>query len=119
MEGMILREVVAIQAAHHPTSARLLTLKAWAVSLVTRLLNITHGQWIYCNTLVHDCTTGALATAVKEDIQRAIEDKVEKGLEGLDKQDCWLLEINLGNLEEAPGEDRHYLLVAVQAARVS
>ena len=119
MEGMISREVVAIQEGHHPTSPSLVTLDAWAIGLVTRLLEITHGQWIYRNVLVHDRTTGALATAVKEDLQRAIEDEVEKGVEGLDEQDRWLLEINLGNLEDASGEDHHYWLLAIQAARVS
>ena len=119
MEGMISKEVVAIQEGHHPTSPSLFTLEAWAIGLVTRLLEITHGQWIYCNALVHDGTTGALAMVVKEDLQRAIEDKVEKGVEGLDEQDRWLLEINLGNLEDASGEDHYYWLLAIQAARVS
>ena len=82
MEGMISREIVAIQAKHHPTSPSLLTLEAWAVGLVTRLLEITHGQWIYRNTLVHDRTTGALATATKEDLQQVIKDEMEKGVEG-------------------------------------
>jgi hypothetical protein len=66
---------------------------------------------------VHDCISGALATARKEELQKAIEDELELGGEGLAEEDLYLLEINLDDLETTSGEDQTYWLLAIRAAR--
>ena len=50
--------------------------------LVTKLLEATHGQWLYRNIHVHDDIAGVEATARKEEIQKFIEDQLEIGEEG-------------------------------------
>ncbi|KAL7517575.1 hypothetical protein ACHAWF_000132, partial [Thalassiosira exigua] len=41
----------------------------------------------------------------------------DMGGEGLDEQDKFLLEINLQDIEISSGEDQHYWLLQIEAAR--
>ena len=78
----------------------------------------THGQWLYRNVQVHDAVSGLKAVERKEELQREIEHQILLGGTGLDEQDRYLLEINLGDLETSSGEDQYYWLLAIRAARV-
>ena len=85
---------------------------------MTKLLEVTHGQWLYRNIQVHDTVSGLNAVERKEELQREIEHQILLGGAGLDKQDRYLLEINVGDLEISSGEDQYYWLLAIRAARV-
>ena len=117
MEGMISKEILPLQEEHVDAGECKLSLSAWAQGLITKLLEATHGQWLYRNMHVHDTVSGVAATARKEEIQQFIEDQLDLGGEGLDEQDKFLLDINLGDLETSSGEDQHYWLLQIQAAR--
>ena len=95
MEGMLSRELVELQKYALVEAESRLTVDNWAKELVIRLLEVTHGQWLYRNVMVHDRTAGDLATKRKEEIRRALEDHLELGEEGLEEDDRFLLEINL------------------------
>ena len=118
MEGMISKEIIPIQADHVEIGACTITLKVWSQGLVTKLLETTHGQWLYHNVHVHDAIAGVEASARKEEIQQFIEDQLELGEEGLDEKDHYLLEVNLEDLESTTGEEQHYWLLHIQAARM-
>ena len=62
--------------------------------------------------------SGLKAVERKEELQREIEHQILLGGTGLDKQDRYLLEINVGDLEISSGEDQYYWLLAIRAARV-
>ena len=117
MEGMISKEAVKIQQAYYCTQGGRYSPKAWARTLVTKLLEVSHGQWLYRNVQVHDTTDGLLATQRKEELQKAIEDQLSLGGEGLAEEDKYLLEINLEDLETTSGETQTYWLLALMAAR--
>jgi len=117
MEGMLSRELVELQKYALAESDSRLTVDMWAKELVIRLLEITHGQWLYRNVLVHDKTAGDLVTRRKEEIRKALEDQLELGEEGLAEEDRFLLEINLDDLDTSSGEDQTYWLLALEAAR--
>ena len=117
MEGMISKEWAEIQRDHYNLFGGKVTPSKWAQGLVTRLLEVTHGQWLYRNVQVHDTTTGILATQRKEKLQKAIEDQLELGGSGLEEEDRFLLEINLEDLETTSGETQEYWLLAIIAAR--
>ncbi len=55
---------------------------------------------------------------VQECAGREIEHQVMLGGTGLDEQDRYLLEINVGDLDTSSGEDQYYWLLAIHAARV-
>ena len=117
MEGMVLSEVLPIQAECVAPGGCSLSLDNWTKGLSTKLLEVTHGQWLYRNMLVHDTVSGLKAVERKEELQKAIEEEIEVGGAGLDEQDRYLLEINLEDLETSSGEDQYYWLLAIRAAR--
>ena len=84
---------------------------------MVKLLETTHGQWLYRNVSVHDLAGGLVAVQRKQELQIEIERQIELGGEGLAEQDRYLLEINLDDLERSSGEDQYYWLIAIQAAR--
>ena len=58
---------------------------------MTKLLECTHGQWLYRNVHVHDSVSGAIASQRKEEIQHEIEKQQDLGEEGLTAEDHYLL----------------------------
>ena len=106
MEGMISKEWVKLQQEHYTIfGGKYTPTKKWAQLLVTKLLEVTHGQWLYRNIQIHDSSTGLLATQRKEKLQKLIEDQLELGGSGLEEEDKFLPEINLDDLEiGGPGQ---------------
>ena len=117
MEGMISKKMLPIQADYVELGECVLTLDKWTQELTVKLLEVTHGQWLYRNVHVHDAIAGLAVTARKEEIQQSIEDQMDLGEEGLDPRDHYLLEINLEDLETTSGEEQQYWLLQLQAAR--
>jgi hypothetical protein len=85
--------------------------------LITKLLEATHGQWIYRNLTIHDRTSGHIVTQDKEQLLQEIESQMEQGGEHLPEQDAWMLDVNLGSLESSTGEREAYWLLAIKTAR--
>ncbi len=56
-------------------------------------------------------------TLRKEAIQWEIEEQMDQGGEGLLNEHQWLLEVNLGDMEESSREQEQYWLVAIRAAQ--
>ena len=106
MEGMIGRRMREIQWLYRICSG----------AEMSSDLETTHGQWLYRNVQIHDSVAGMLAMARKEELMRAIEEQREMGTDGPLEDDQWLMEINLGDLDEVSGEREHYWLVAMEAA---
>jgi hypothetical protein len=119
MEGIISVEAIAIQRRAMGEDESKLTLARWGAGLVTRLLETTHGQWLYRNVHVHDAVAGDLASKRKEELRKLLEDQIEAVGIGLEEEDLYLLDINLGDLETSTGEDLRYWLLALRAARVA
>ena len=117
MEGMISKEVLGIQEEFTAVGAGTMTTINWAKGLTIKLLEITHGQWLYRNVVVHDAVGGLKAAQRKQELQAEIERQIEQGGEGLDEQDRYLLKINLENLENSSGEEQYYWMISIQAAR--
>ena len=114
---MISGKAVTIQKEFDAAGGCNLSLENWAKGFVIKLLEATHGQWLYRNVVVHDVGGGIEAVKRKQELQSEIECQVELGGEGLGEQDKYLLEINLEDLEQSSGEDHYYWLLAIQAAR--
>ena len=117
MEGMISRELVELQKFALIESESRMSVETWAKELVIKLLEITHGQWLYRNVVVHDKTAGEIVSRRKEEIREALEEQLELGEAGLAEEDRFLLEINLDELDNSTGEDQTYWLLALRAAR--
>jgi hypothetical protein len=92
------------------------TLEQWTTGVVIKLLEATHGQWLYRCVQVHDKVQGTLAMQHKEELQREIEAQQDQGFDNLFKEDQFLAEVNLDDLENTSGERHEYWLVAMRAA---
>jgi hypothetical protein len=119
MEGMISKRLVCLQADSYALTGEGLHALSWARQLVVRLLEVTHGQWIYRNVLVHDEQQGTLRTQEKEELQRQIELELELGFEGFLPIDRCLANMTLEDLELSDGMRQEYWLIAVKTARAA
>ena len=66
---------------------------------------------------MHDNVSGLLASERKEELLKLIAKQQERGEDGLEEEDRWLLEVNLDDLETTSGETQTYWLLAIKAAR--
>ncbi len=104
LEGMISKEIAGIQQQYYALNGMQMSLEKWSSGLITRLLEITHGQWKYQNFIVHDPVSGIIATAKNKELLREIERQRKLGDAGLLEKDKYLAEVNLEGLETTSGE---------------
>jgi hypothetical protein len=119
LEGMIAHRIVDIQREFLALRGMTWKLDKWAAGLSIRLLEVTHGQWLYRNVVVHDAVVGSLASIRKEEIEAQIEAQLLRGGDGLLEEDAFLMEVNLGELSESSGQQHEYWLLAIKAARIA
>ena len=67
-EGMISKEVLEIQAEFTVVGKGSITTSNWEKGLAIKLLEITHGQWLYRNFVAHDDVGGLKAAQRKQDL---------------------------------------------------
>ncbi len=111
------KQARTIQFLYHFNACTCVSPEQWASGLVLKLMEATHGQWLYLNVQIHDKVAGTQATLRKEAIQKEIEEQLETGGDGLLKEDQWRMEVNLRDLENTLGEQEQYWLVVIKAAR--
>ncbi len=73
MEGMVSKEAIPIQSSFVTLTGSPRQAHTWIKGLVVKLLEVTHGQWLYRNVHVHDNVSGLHATQRKEELQQAIK----------------------------------------------
>ncbi len=117
LKGMISKEINVVQRQFYVLNGSRVSLEKWSSELITWLLEITHGQWLYRNHIVHDPVSGTIANARKEELLLEIEHQRELRDAGLLEEDKYLAEVNLEEMESSLGEWQHYWLLAIQTAR--
>jgi hypothetical protein len=117
MEGMVAKDLREIQATYSEIEGSNVTPEQWTIGVVIKLLETTHGQWLYRCIQVHERKQGTQVTLRKEELQREIEAQQEMGFDGLLDEDQYLAEVNLDDLEQSSGLQQEYWLVAIRAAR--
>jgi hypothetical protein len=105
-----------IQRQYHISERTQTNPEQWAQGLILKLLEATHGQWLYRNVQIHNAVLGTQVTIRKEAIEKEIEEQMELGEAGLLEEDNWMLEVNLGDLKSTSGEQEQYWLVTIKAA---
>jgi hypothetical protein len=106
-EGMICMRMRRIQSDYHYKVGMRMNPEWWVRGLIPKLLEATHGQWIYQNIQIHDSIPGTQVTLRKEAIHCKIEKQMEMGKEGLLEKDHWMMEVNLGYLELLQGNKKN------------
>jgi hypothetical protein len=100
MEAMVCKQAREMQTLHRFRAGTSTPPDQWASGLILKLMETTHGQWLYRNVQIHTNVSGTEATLRKEAIQKEIEEQLETGGEGLLEEDQLMMEVNLGNMEK-------------------
>jgi hypothetical protein len=116
MDGCISTHFYFIQHYHLALPGSYLNGSAWTKSLISKLLHITHLQWIYRNFALHDKLCGYLHKKKLEDIRMTIKELSDTDPEEVPEESKFLLEINFGNLNRSHIETQQYWIIAIQAA---
>jgi hypothetical protein len=103
-----------IQQPHHLRLGTRTNTEQWAKGLVLKLLEATHGQWLYWNIQIHNEVSEMTATLQKGVIQREIEEQMELGAAGLLEEDHWMMKVNLDS-KTTSGEQEVYWLLAIKS----
>ena len=84
LEGMVSKVIISLQQQYLALSWSRLSIEKWISCLITRLMEITHGQCIYRNFMVHGSVSGIISTARKEELQVDFSGNGSWGM-----RDCW------------------------------
>jgi hypothetical protein len=117
LEGMISKEITNIQQQYYAVNGSRMSLEKWCSGLITWLLEIMHGQWLFWNYVAHDPVSGTIATAKKEELLLEIEWQHELGDAGLLEEDKYLAKVNLEEMASSSGKRQPYWLLAIQTAQ--
>ena len=88
----------------------------WTKQFISRILQLTHSQWIFQNISLHDKTHGFLCNKNADQILQLINEFLEVALEEVPKDSRFLLEINFSELTKSHLETQTYWTLAMDAA---
>jgi hypothetical protein len=118
-EGNISTHFYEIQSFHLAMSSSFLNGEDWTKHFISKLLQITHSQWIYRNVSLHGRQQGYLHKKNAEEIMREIKSLSTLAPEDIPKASRYLLEINFTELSKFHTETQKYWILAVTAARTA
>ncbi len=101
MEGNILIHFYKIQNFHLAMSSSFLNSANWAKQFISKLLHITHSQWIFRNISLHDKINGYLHKKQSEEIVLELKSLAGTAPEDVPAESQFLLEINFSNLTKS------------------
>lgn len=119
MEGMIVADFRRLQIRHLRRQGLRNSGDKWAREFIIKLLECTHGQWLYRNVVVYDQLAGTEQVRRKEEVRAEIIQQLELGGDTLREEDQYLLDINLGDMETGGFRQQEYWLRTIQAARIA
>ena len=115
-EGHISTHFYAIQSFHLAMSSSYLNGEDWTKQFISKLLQITHSQWIFRNFSLHDRTHGYLQNKKADEILQLINKLSDIALEEIPDDCRFLLKINLYELTKSHLENQTYWTLAMDAA---
>ncbi len=114
--GHILTHFYTIQSFHLAMSSSCLNGEDWIRQFISRILQLTHLQWIFRNISFHDKTNGFLRNKKADEILQLINEFADIAPEEVPSNSRFLLEINFSELTNAHLETQTYWTLAVDAA---
>jgi hypothetical protein len=116
MEGHTSTHFYVIQSFHLSMSSSYLNGEDWTKQFISKLLQIMHAQWIFCNISLHDKTHGYLCNKKADKILQIINKFLEVAPEAIPEDSHFLLEINFSELTKSHLETQTYWTLAMDAA---
>jgi hypothetical protein len=118
-KGHISSQFYEIQTFHLAMSSSYLNRSDWTKHFITKIIQITHSQWICQNILLHDKRQGYLHNKKSEKLMKEMESLADLAPEEVPESSKLLLEINFTELSRYHIETQKYWTVAVDAALVA
>jgi hypothetical protein len=97
-KGYISIHFYEIQVCHLAMSSSFLNGTDWTKQFITKILQITHSQWIYLNISLHDKRQGYLHHKRADELMKEMEVLADLSPEGIPEASRFLLEINFTEL---------------------
>jgi hypothetical protein len=88
----------------------------WTIQVITKILQITHSQWIYCNIFLHNKQQGYLHHKRVEEFYSKMLELSDLALNKVPETSRFLLEISFTKLTNSSLEIQCYWTLAVNAA---
>ena len=88
----------------------------WTKQFISKILQITHAQWIFRNIALNDKTQGYLRNKKAKEILHIINEFSEVAPEEIPAESRFLLEINFTELTKSHLENQTYWVLAMDAA---
>ena len=105
-----------IQCFHLAMSSSYLNGEDWTKQFISKILQITHSQWIFRNISFHDRKNGYLQNKTADELLQHINSLSEVSPEELPESSCFLLEIIFLELSKHHLETQWYWTLAVDVA---
>ena len=115
-EGHISTHFYTIQSFHLAMSRSYLNGEDWSKQFISKILQITHAQWIFRNISLHDKTQGYLRNKKADEILQIINEFADVPPEEIPDDSRFLLEINFTDLTKSHLETQTYWILAMEAA---
>ena len=119
MEGRVTTQFYSMQHYHLTLSSSYLNGGDWMKQFISKILHLTHSQWIFRNFSYHDRRLGVLARRNKIKLLRKIEELADTPPEEVPEDCRFLLEFDFGKLIRSSSDTQEYWVVAVEAAKVA
>lgn len=117
MEGRISTHFYSLQSYHLAFGTSYLNGGDWVKQFITRVLHITHSQWIFRNFTLHDKRRGVLVNKEKREMLVRIESLAGTNPDEIPEESKFLLEFDLDMLCKSDLDTQTYWVVAMEAAR--
>jgi hypothetical protein len=115
-EGYISSHFYNIKQFHLSMSSNYLNGADWTKQFISKILQLTHSQWIYCNISLHDKRHSYLRNKQLESLLQTIAELSNLSPEEVPNNSRFLLEFNFTELTKAHIETQQYWTLAVNAA---
>lgn len=116
LHGRVPRSLRRFQTSHCASIGCRMTGADWMKAFVTRLLNITHGQWMYRNFSLHSKARGHLQLTRQANILTEIATLAESKPKDIPPESRFLLEVEIINLDSKSTAHQEYWINAMKAA---
>ena len=117
MEGRVSELFYPTQQAHLATSSSFINGDDWMKTFISKILHITHSQWIYRNISLHDRRMGHIALDTRLKVLHDIEELMDTPSHEIPEDRRFLLEFDLDKLRNSDNNGQQYWLRAIKAAR--
>ena len=117
LHGKVSVKIAEMQLAYCASSSCRMNGTDWMKGLVSRLIQISHSQWVYRNFTLHDKTNGYLRLTARRDVLLEIEKLAELDPDKLPAESRFLLEMDFDGLYRSSFERQSYWVRAMKAAR--